>query len=73
MKSVRIQSYSGPYSVRMRESTDQNNSEYGRFLRSAGYIAVPIAQKIMFSVKDLFNFLLNVGESTGNCGFVQIY
>ena len=23
-----------PYSVRMRESTDQNNSEYGHFLRS---------------------------------------
>ena len=24
-----------PYSVRMRENTDQNNSEYGHFLRSA--------------------------------------
>ena len=23
-----------PYSVRMRENTDQNNSEYGNFLRS---------------------------------------
>ena len=23
-----------PYSVRIRESTDQNNSEYGHFLRS---------------------------------------
>ena len=23
-----------PYSVRMRENADQNNSEYGRFLRS---------------------------------------
>ena len=23
-----------PYSVRMRENTDQNNSEYGQFLRS---------------------------------------
>ena len=31
MKSVlRIRSYS----VRMRENTDQNNSEYGHFLRS---------------------------------------
>ena len=28
-----IQSIS-PYSVRMRENTDQNNSEYGLFLRS---------------------------------------
>ena len=51
MKSVHIQSYSGPhfyrirtkygeilrispYSVRMRENVDQNNSEYGHFLRS---------------------------------------
>ena len=25
VKSVRIPSYSGPYSVRMRENTDQNN------------------------------------------------
>ena len=34
-KSVRIRSYSGPhYSVRMRENADQNNSEYGHFLRS---------------------------------------
>ena len=31
VKSVRIRSYSGPYSVRMRENTDQNNSEYGHF------------------------------------------
>ena len=30
-KSVGIQSYSGPYSVRMRKNTDQNNSEYGHF------------------------------------------
>ena len=44
--SVRIWSYSGPYfsafglntgrqSIRMRENTDQNNSEYGYFLWSA--------------------------------------
>ena len=25
-----------PYSVRMRENADQNNSEYGQFLRSEG-------------------------------------
>ena len=30
-KSVGIQSYSGPYSVRMRKNTDQNNFEYGHF------------------------------------------
>ena len=45
VKIVRIWSYSGPYfpafglnispySVRMRENTDQNNSEYGHFSRS---------------------------------------
>ena len=54
VKSVRIRSYSGPYfpafelntniqskyeySVRMWENTDQNNSEYGHFLRSARQI-----------------------------------
>ena len=31
MKSVRIQSFSGPYSVRMQENTDHKNSEYGHF------------------------------------------
>ena len=31
LKSVRIQSFSGPYSVQMRENTDQKNSEYGHF------------------------------------------
>ena len=42
-KSVRIQSYSGPYfpvfSVRMRENMDQNNSEYGHFSRSVEVVA----------------------------------
>ena len=36
VKSVRIRSYSASYSVQMRENKDQNNSEYGHFLRSAG-------------------------------------
>ena len=37
VKNVRIRSYSGPNtdnSVRMRENTNQNNSEYGHFSRS---------------------------------------
>ena len=43
IKSVRIRSYSGPhfpafglspYSVRLQENTDQNNSKYGHFLCS---------------------------------------
>ena len=34
IKSAPIWSYSGPYSVRMRKNTDQNNSKYGYFLCS---------------------------------------
>ena len=40
---VRIFLYSGwirgisPYSVRMKENADQNNSEYGHFLRSVNH------------------------------------
>ena len=41
VKSVHIRSYFGPHfpafglnTVRMRENTDQNNSEYGHFIRS---------------------------------------
>ena len=34
MKIAYTRSYSGPYSVQIRENTDQNISEYGRFLRS---------------------------------------
>ena len=50
MKSVRIRSYFGPhfpvfglnrgispYSVRMKENADQNNSEYGHFLGSVNH------------------------------------
>ena len=35
VKSVRIRSISGLYSVRMRENTDQDNSDYGHFSRNA--------------------------------------
>ena len=35
VKSVRVRSIS-LYSVRMRENTDQSNTEYGHFSRSAG-------------------------------------
>ena len=34
VKSVGIRSFSGPYSVRMREKTDKKNSKYGHFSRS---------------------------------------
>ena len=36
VKNVGIWSFSGPYSVRMRENTDQKNSEYGHF-QCSGY------------------------------------
>ena len=36
IKYEEIQSIS-PYSVRMRENADQNNSEYGHFLRSVKF------------------------------------
>ena len=34
VKSVHVRGYPGPYSVRMRENKDQDNFEYGHFLRS---------------------------------------
>ena len=37
-----------PYLVRIRENADQNNSEYGHFLRSAKVNAFTL-------LKDLFN------------------
>ena len=37
VKWVLIRSYSGPYSVRVQENTDQNNSKYGYFPRSVIY------------------------------------
>ena len=36
VKSVRI----SPYSVRMRENTDQNNSEYGHFSQSGSTLYI---------------------------------
>ena len=38
-----------PYSVRMRENKEQNNSEYGHFLRSASYSGVLIDYLSPFS------------------------
>ena len=43
VKIVRIRSYSGPYSVRMRENTDQKNFEYGHFSRSAHYSHIVVS------------------------------
>ena len=32
--------FSGPYSVRMRENTDQKNSEFGHFSRKDGLVSM---------------------------------
>ena len=44
VKIVRIRSYSGPHSVRMRENKDQNNSKHGHFLRS-----IDLSKKIIWA------------------------
>ena len=40
VKSVRNQSFSGPYSLRMRENTNQKNFEYGHISCSENYIFI---------------------------------
>ena len=57
---MRIQSYSGPYSVRMRENTDQNNSENGHFSRSEAKMAIGLnlKQSIRFQQIEYKNILL---------------
>ena len=62
MKSVFIRSYShirtecgeirsiSPYSAQMRENADQNNSEYGHFLRSSSF---------WIFLRKSFNLMLN--------------
>ena len=40
MKSVRIRSFSGLYSVQMRENTDQKNFEYGQGLCSETFLDI---------------------------------
>ena len=49
MKSVRIWSYSGIYFPAFGQNTDQNNSEYGHFLRGD-----LVLEKLRNSTHDLF-------------------
>ena len=42
-KSVHIRSYSGPYSVRMRENTDHNNTEYEHFSGSGKFSLILVS------------------------------
>ena len=59
-KNIRIRSYSGPYSVRMQESTDQNICEHGHF------------QAVIFTSWKLFQpFLNNRHEFKIIYGFLQ--
>ena len=44
VKSVRLRSYSGPYSVRMRENADQNNFKKDTFY------AVPITRENLLNL-----------------------
>ena len=54
MKSVRIWSFSGPYSVRMRENTDQKNSEYGHFSRrDHTYLAVNLSETFLWTQRNI--------------------
>ena len=57
VKSVCIQSFSSPYSARMRENTDQKNFEYGHLLQS-GVTLYPFQASIpfLYSLKTLENF-----------------
>ena len=45
-----------PYSVLMRKNTDQKNSEYGDFSRSAGF---PVLREHSVNVKKLFLTLIH--------------
>ena len=55
--SVRIWNYSGPYSDRMRENTDQKNSEYEHFSPVKWELAV---HETLYSiVESSTSFLLN--------------
>ena len=54
MKSVRIWSFSGPYPARMRENTDQKNSEYGHFSRrDHTYLAVNLSETFLWTQRNI--------------------
>ena len=51
VKSVSIRSYSGPYFPAFGQNTDQNNSEYGHFLRSESCLEFS-AHQYLYSLSD---------------------
>ena len=54
VRSVRIRSYSGPYSVRIRENTDQNNSEYRHISHSVNFTSFSSLPE-KFSYSEVFS------------------
>ena len=48
-----------PYSVRMRENIDQNNSEYGHFSRSVIFIII--------HQKNIFNQWVRISDEYESC------
>ena len=52
-----------PYSVQMRENADQNNSEYGHFLRSQSYtlfIRLPEINPLPISTNRLYQVMVPI-------------
>ena len=68
--SVRNWNYSGPYSVRMRENTDQKNSEYEHFSPVKWELAVH--ETLYSRVESSTSFLLNSEKSIGIIYFENI-
>ena len=62
VKSGRIRGYSGPYFPAVELNTDQNNSEYGQFSRSAQVKENECQRNFLFTKKRewLWKFLSNV-------------
>ena len=58
VKGAYIRNYSGPHSIRMRQNTDQNNSEYGHFSWSVQccLIFLLFAKYFVDSYQVLFTF-----------------
>ena len=70
VKSARIRSFSGTYSVRLRENTDQKKSEYGHFSRSANIYLIHFTTKFHFftpliTSENLF-LMISGGIRNGN-------
>ena len=49
-----------PYSVRMQEDADHNNSEYGHFLRNGNHHGMEINQILMETISFPFVFKINI-------------